>query len=68
MIKDAEKTLIASGATPQEISLKLVSIKSEFSTSMQVMQGLIGQTVMGAIASLIIGFFLRTKTTNKFEK
>jgi hypothetical protein len=64
MVKEAEKALISSGATPQEIAIKSEAIKKEYSISMLVMQGFIGQTVMGSIASLIIGIFMKTKPIN----
>jgi hypothetical protein len=61
MVKDAEKTLAASGAGPEEIREKLIGVRREFSTSMQVIQALIGQSVVGTLISLILGLFLRTK-------
>ena len=61
MVNEAEKSLMASGLPPQEMSIKLAHIKSEYSTSMQVIQALIGQTFVGTIASCIIGFFIKTK-------
>ena len=62
MVLDAQKSLIEAGKSPDEINQRLVSVKKEFSTGAQVGMALIGQVVMGTIASLIIGLILRTKT------
>jgi hypothetical protein len=64
MTKEVEKALKASGASPGEIAEKLKQAQTEFSTPAQVMMALVGQTVIGTIGSLIIGFFIRTKRTN----
>lgn len=61
MAAETEKSLTAAGFPPEEIASKLSAVKQEFSAPMQVMQSLVGQAVMGTIASLIIGLFIRTK-------
>jgi Protein of unknown function (DUF4199) len=61
MVNETQKSLQNSGLTAEDISSKLNSVKQQYSTSMQMMQGFIGQTVMGTIASLIIGLFMKTK-------
>ncbi len=62
MVRDAHQTLIEAGKSPDEINQRLVSVRKEFSTGIQVGMALIGQLVMGTIATLIIGLFLKTKT------
>jgi hypothetical protein len=61
MVADAGRTLAAAGKTQEEISQRLVDVRKEFSTGMQVMQALVGQVVMGSVAALILGAFMRTR-------
>ena len=61
MVQDTSRALTAAGKTPQEISQRLEDVRKEFSTGMQVMEALVGQVVVGSIASLILGIFTRTK-------
>jgi len=61
MVRDTGAALAAAGKTPQEISQRLEGVRREFSTGMQVMEALVGQTVVGSVAALIIGLFMRTK-------
>jgi hypothetical protein len=63
MVQDTGRTLAAAGKTPQEISQRLESVRKEFSTGMQVMEALVGQAVVGSIAALILGAFMRTRKT-----
>jgi hypothetical protein len=61
MVNDARNALLAAGKTPQEIAQRLEGVRKEFSPVSQVIMALIGQTVVGSIASLILGVFMRTK-------
>lgn len=61
MVQDTGRALAAAGKTPQEITQRLEGVRREFSTGMQVMQALVGQTVVGAVVSLILGAFLRSR-------
>jgi hypothetical protein len=61
MVADAERTLRASGKAPGEIAHDLESVRKQFSTGAQVIQALVGQAVVGSLASLILGAFIRTK-------
>ncbi len=61
MVHDAQKAIIAKGESQQDISQASVTVRKEFSAGMQVIQALIGQFVTGAIMSLIIGLFIKTK-------
>lgn len=61
MVKETENVLLATKVSSAEINRQLVATSKEFSTSMQVVQALVGQMVTGSIASLIIGLFIRTK-------
>ncbi|PUZ24950.1 hypothetical protein DCC81_11575 [Chitinophaga parva] len=61
MVADAERTLRAAGKTPDQIAPELVSVRKQFSIGAQVGQALIGQVVVGSIAALILGAFMRTK-------
>ena len=65
MVKDTENTLKAAGKTPQEISQQLEDIRKQFTTGAQVGMALIGQAVIGTIASLILGLFVRAKKNIK---
>ena len=61
MVKDAERTLIAAHESRQEINRQLEQVRAQFNTSTQVMQGFIAQSVLGTLATLIIGLFVKTK-------
>jgi len=61
MVRDAQKAMLAKGDSPQQISKESADVAKQFSTGAQVMTGLVGQFVTGAIISLIIGLFIKTK-------
>jgi len=61
MVSEAQKAMAANGETPQQIAEHSKSVQAEFSTGGQVMQALIGQTVVGTVVSLVLGMFLRSK-------
>jgi len=61
MVSEAQKAMAANGETPQQIAEHSKSVQAEFSTGGQVMQALVGQTVVGTVVSLILGAFLRSK-------
>ncbi len=62
MVRDTQQTLIEAGKSPDEINQRLTSVRKEFSTGAQVGMALIGQLVIGTIATLIIAMSLKTKT------
>jgi hypothetical protein len=62
MVRDAQKAMEAErGASQQDISQQSAQIAKEFSTGAQVMMSLVGQFVTGAIVSVIIGIFVKSK-------
>ncbi|RFM32416.1 DUF4199 domain-containing protein [Chitinophaga silvisoli] len=61
MVQDAQKALLAAHKSPDEINQQLAQARRQFSTTSQVMQALIGQSVVGSVCSLIIGIFTKTK-------
>jgi len=61
MVREAEASLKASGATAEEISGKLIAVRKEFSMQAQIIAPLVVQTVAGSIFSLILAFFLKDK-------
>jgi hypothetical protein len=61
MVRDAQQALTSAGLSPDEIRKRLVSVRKEFSTGAQIGMAFIGQLIMGTIASLVIGIFLKTK-------
>jgi cellobiose-specific phosphotransferase system component IIC len=61
MVHDAQKAMLAKVESQQDISQASVAVRKEFSAGMQVTQALVGQFVTGAIMSLIIGLFIKTK-------
>jgi len=61
MVADAERALRTSGKSPDQIARELESVRKQFSVGSQVGQALIGQVVVGSIASLILAAFMRTK-------
>jgi Flp pilus assembly pilin Flp len=63
MVHDARQAMIAQGDSQQDISKKSVEVAQEFATGTQIMEALVGQFVTGTIVSLIIGLFIKTKTT-----
>jgi len=63
MVKDTERVLVAAGKSPQEISQQLDAVRKEFSAGAQVGMAVVGQAVVGTIAALILGLFIRTKKT-----
>ncbi|HMH32782.1 MAG TPA: DUF4199 domain-containing protein [Puia sp.] len=68
MVKDAETALAATQNTPAEISRQLVEVRNRYSTSTQVLQALIAQSVMGTLGSLIIAAFVKTKKSDSNKK
>jgi hypothetical protein len=60
MVADAQRTLRAAGKAPGEIASRLESVRRQFSTGSQIRQALIGQAVVGTLASVIVGAFVRT--------
>jgi hypothetical protein len=65
MVKDAQNSLAGTGLTPVEIAKRLDSVRKEFSPGAQLVESLIGQTVVGSLASLILALFIRTRTPAK---
>ena len=61
MVREAESALIAAKNSPEEIGKQLEKVRSQFSTSNQVLQGIIAQSVIGTLSSLILGLFIKTK-------
>jgi hypothetical protein len=61
MVADAQRSLVSAGKAAPETAAELDSVRKQFSVGAQVVQALIGQAVVGSIASLILGAFLRTK-------
>jgi hypothetical protein len=61
MLAEAQKVMVATGETKQQIAEDSKSVISEYSTGMQVAQALIGQTVVGTVVSLIMGLFIKSK-------
>lgn len=61
MVHDAQKAMIAKGESQQQISQESVEVARQFTAGAQVMTALVGQFVSGAIVSLIIGLFIKTK-------
>ena len=68
MMKETQNELIKSGTSMQNISVQLQKIKQQFSTASQVMMALVGQFVIGCIASAIISLFLKTKNLKSNNK
>lgn len=63
MVKDTQQALLAAGKAPAEIGRRLAEVRKEFTTGAQVAMALVGQSVLGSIAALILGLFLRTRKT-----
>ena len=61
MVKDAQKTMIANGETPEQIKKNSFAVAQEFSAPVQVMQAFVGQLVTGILITLVIGLFLKSK-------
>lgn len=61
MVQDAAKSLLAAHQSSGEIKQQLAQVRVEFSTTSQVLQAFIGQSVIGSVCSLIIGLFIKTK-------
>lgn len=61
MLAEAQKVMVAQHESQQQMAADSISIKNEYSATMQVMQALVGQTVVGTVLSLIMGIFIRTK-------
>ena len=62
MVREAEASLTNAKYSPELIREQLQKVRSQFSTGNQVLQGLIAQSVVGTLSSLIIGLFIKTKT------
>ena len=61
MVQDAQKTLEAAHRPTDVIKHQLEQARMQFSTTSQVLQALIGQSVVGSACSLILGIFTKTK-------
>jgi len=61
MISDAQKAMIAKGAMQQQIAIESAEIGKQFTTGAQVTMALVGQFVTGAIITLVLGLFIKTK-------
>lgn len=61
MARDAQKTLEEAHRTPADIQQGLAQARMQFSATSQVLQALIGQSVVGSVCSLIMGIFTKTK-------
>lgn len=61
MLAEAQKAMAAQGETQQQIAADSLKVKQTYSTGMQVIQSLVGQSFAGTALSLILGVFLRTK-------
>jgi hypothetical protein len=61
MAHDAQKFMIARGETQQQINKELAGVRMEYSTGGLLIESLVGQFGTGAIISLIIGIFIKTK-------
>lgn len=62
MVNDARKAMIAQGESQQQIDQDSIKVAQEFTATAQVIMGLVGQFSTGLILSLIIGFFIKTKS------
>lgn len=63
MVEDTRKVLQQAQVPAEELQKRLALARTEFSTKSQVLQSLIGQSVVGSISSLIIGIFIKTKNS-----
>ncbi|MDR3693582.1 DUF4199 domain-containing protein [Mucilaginibacter sp.] len=63
MVHDAQKVMIAKGESQQQINQDSIQVAKQYTPGIQVIQALVGQFVTGAIISLIIGIFVKTKKT-----
>jgi hypothetical protein len=61
MLAEAQKAMVAQHESQQQIANDSAGIKAGFSTGGQVIQALIGQTVVGTVLSLIMGIFIKSK-------
>ena len=61
MVNEAHKTMLADGETPAQIQKSLIGVRKEFSLGIQLMQSLVGQSVIGTAISLMIAPFIKTK-------
>ena len=61
MVHDAQKAMIASGESQQQIGQNSIKVAKEFTPGMQVVQALAGQFFSGVIISVIIGLFVRNR-------
>lgn len=61
MVQDTQKALVAAHASPNYINQRIAQARVQFSTTSQVLQALIGQSVVGSVCSFIIGIFTKTK-------
>ena len=59
MLKDAQKAMLASGKTQEQILKSSEAMSAQFSAGSQVFMALVGQFVVGTIISLIIGLFVK---------
>lgn len=61
MLAESKKVMIADGKSAAEISAGMQALQREWTTSAQMFEALVGQTVCGTVISLIMGLLMKTK-------
>ena len=61
MIAKAEESLKQAGLNADVLNVKMQNIKATFTIEGQVIQALIGQSVMGILFSCVLGLFFKKK-------
>jgi len=61
MVSETQKAAMAAKENNQQLAADIAAAKTEYSTTMQVIQALVGQSVVGTVVSLIMGLFIKTK-------
>jgi hypothetical protein len=61
MISESQKTLLADGKSQAEVSASLPALQKQWTAGAQMVQALVGQTVLGTVIALVMGQFMKSK-------
>lgn len=61
MVEESKKAMIADDKSPAEIAAGMPGLQQQWATGGQMLQALVGQSVLGTVISLVMGVFIKTK-------
>jgi hypothetical protein len=61
LLSESKKIMISQGKSAADIATELAPLRKQLTTSAQVSEAFVGQSIGGTLMSAILGLFLRTK-------